>query len=107
MQATKEDIYDDDEDESIGLSKKGPMFGDNQIFNMIGARFPDYTDHMKALLMKAGMRQDNAIEEFMKSKFTSGLAIFIMILLLLGTNDFDIPFYMSVLIAFRGSDRRR
>ncbi len=91
-----------EEDESIGLSKKGPMFGDNQLFNFIGERYPELIENMKALLLKAGVRQENAMEEFMKSKFTSGLAIFLMILLLLGTNDFDIPMHLTVLIGIIG-----
>ena len=91
-----------EEDESIGLSKKGPMFGDNQLFNFIGERYPELIEHMKALLLKAGVRQENAMEEFMTSKFTSGLAIFLIILLLLGTNDFDIPTYLVALLGVVG-----
>ena len=91
-----------EEDESIGLSKKGPMFGDNQLFNFIGERYPELIENMKALLLKAGVRQENAMEEFMQSKFTSGIAIFLILLLLLGTNDFDIPTYLVVVIAIAG-----
>lgn len=91
-----------EEDESIGLSKKGPMFGDNQLFNFIGEKYPELIENMKALLLKAGVRQENAMEEFMKSKFTSGLAIFLIIVLLLGTNDFDIPMHLTVIIALAG-----
>ena len=91
-----------EEDESIGLSKKGPMFGDNRLFNFIGEKYPDLIENMKALLLKAGVRQENAMEEFMTSKFTSGLAIFLIILLLLGTNDFDIPTYLVALLGIIG-----
>ena len=90
------------EDESIGLSKKGPMFGENKLFNLIGERAPELIDDMKSLLVKAGVRHDGAMEEFMMSKFTSGIAIFLMVLLLLGTNDFDIPFYLTCLIGVIG-----
>ncbi len=92
----------DEEDENIGLSKKGPMFGENKLFNFIGERYPDLIENMKLLLVKAGIRHDSAMEEFMTAKFTSGLAIFLIILLLLGTNDFDIPFYLTCLIGVIG-----
>ncbi len=97
-----EGAFGDEEDESIGLSKKGPMFGENKLFNFIGERYPELIENMKALLLKAGVRHESAMEEFMTAKFTSGLAIFIMILLLLGTNDFDIPFYLTCLIGVLG-----
>ena len=84
----------DKEDENIGLSKKGPMFGENRLFNFIGERYPELVDNMKVLLVKAGVRHDSAMEEFMTAKFTSGLALFLMIVLLLGTNDYDIPFHL-------------
>ncbi len=97
-----EGIAGDDEDESIGLSAKGPMFGDNKLFNFIGERYPDLIDNMKVLLLKAGVRHEGAMEEFMTAKFTSGLAIFIILLLLLGTNDFDIPLSFTCLIGVIG-----
>ena len=90
------------EDENIGLSKKGPMFGENKLFNLIGEKNPELIDNMKSLLIKAGIRHDSAMEEFMTAKFTSGLAIFLMIILLLGTNDFDIPFYLTSLLGILG-----
>ncbi len=99
VQAEAVDDNFENADENIGLTKKGPMFGNNQIFNFIGERYPEFIDHMKSLLIKAGMRQENAIEEFMRSKFTSACAIFLITLLLLGTNDFDIPFYLVVVLS--------
>ncbi|MCR4623536.1 MAG: type II secretion system F family protein [Alphaproteobacteria bacterium] len=92
----------DKEDENIGLSKRGPMFGENRLFNLIGERYPELVDNMKILLIKAGVRHNGAMEEFMTAKFTSGLAIFLMIVLLLGTNDFDIPFYLACLLGVIG-----
>jgi len=92
----------DEEDENIGLSKKGPMFGENKLFNFIGEKYPELIENMKSLLIKAGIRHDSAMEEFMTSKFTASIAIFLMILLLLGTNDFDIPFYLTVLLGILG-----
>ena len=79
------------EEESIGLSGKGPNFGESAILSYIADKNQDLIDDMKALLIKAGQRQENALEEFLKSKLNAALALFIMLLLLLGTNDFDIP----------------
>ncbi len=97
-----EGSFVDEEDENIGLSKKGPMFGDNKLFNFIGEKYPELIENMKVLLLKAGVRHDSAMEEFMTAKFTSGLSIFFIILLLLGTNDFGVPFYLTCLIGILG-----
>ncbi len=85
--------------ENIGLSKKGPTFGTNSIFNYIAERNAGLIDAMKALLLKAGMRQENSLEEFMKSKFIAGIAIFFILFLILTTNDYDIPFMASLFIS--------
>ena len=98
IQASEVETSFDKEDENIGLSKKGPMFGENRLFNLIGERYPELIENMKALLLKAGMRQENAMEEFMQSKFVSGLSIFLIVFLVLGTNDFNIPPYLAVII---------
>lgn len=98
VQATEVEGSDDEEDENIGLSKKGPMFGDNKLFNFIGERYPDLIENMKELLLKAGMRQENAMEEFMKSKFLYGMSIFVIVLLMLTTNDYELPFHVSAII---------
>lgn len=98
IQASEVETSFDKEDENIGLSKKGPMFGENRLFNIIGERYPELIENMKALLLKAGMRQENAMEEFMQSKFVSGLSIFLIVFLVLGTNDFNIPPYLAVII---------
>lgn len=100
VQASSVDVdFDELENENIGLNKKGPIFGDNTLFNFIADRNPDLIEDMRALLLKAGIRQENALDEFMKSKFIAGVAIFLMVFLLLGTNDFDIPSYIVVVIA--------
>lgn len=98
VQASEVETSFDGEDENIGLSKKGPMFGENRLFNFLGERYPELIENMKILLLKAGIRQENAMEEFMQSKFISGLSIFLIVFLVLGTNDFNIPPYLAVLI---------
>ena len=102
MQATEVEGDVDEEDENIGLSKKGPMFGDNKLFNQIGERYPELIENMKSLLMKAGVRQDNAMEEFMKSKFLYGIAIFAMIFLILTSGDYGIPLHLALIMAIVG-----
>ena len=103
VQATAVDAgFDDEDDESIGLSKKGPMFGNNALFNMIGERYPEFVEDMKALLVKAGMRQDNDLEKFMQSKFTSCCALMMILFVLLGTNDFGFDIPLVILISLIG-----
>jgi tight adherence protein C len=93
--------YDEDEEdsESIGLNKKGPMFGAN-IFNYVADLDKDLINDMKSLLLKAGMRQENAIEEFMKSKFIAGISMFFIVFIVLTTNDFNISVLLAVCISF-------
>lgn len=94
--------YDDNDDniENIGLSQKGPRFGANSIFNYIAEMDKGLIEEMQSLLLKAGLRQENALEEFMKSKFISGIAVFFILFLILTTNDFEIPMIASIAISF-------
>jgi tight adherence protein C len=101
---------DDDKDiESIGLGKKGPAFGSNELFNRIAELDKDMIEEMQHLLLKAGMRQENAMEEFMKSKFVATIALFFILFLVLTTNDFGIPFWgcfpLSAILAIFGGHR--
>ena len=102
VQATEIEGSGEEEDENIGLSKKGPMFGDNKIFNFIGERYPDLIKDMQGLLMKAGVREENAMEQFMMSKFLYGFSIFLIITLLLTSNDFDLPFHIALIVGVVG-----
>lgn len=103
VQPTTSDNYDDgEENASIGLNTNGPAFGDNATFNFIGEKFPEMIEEMHSLLLKAGIRNENAMQEFMKSKFTSGIALFFIIYLVLATNDFGIPEHLAFLLAIIG-----
>lgn len=109
-QGTSSAYDDDDEDsESIGLNKKGPTFGSNTIFNFIAEKNAGLIEEMQSLLIKAGMRQENALEEFMKSKFISGIALFLIVFVILATNDFDIPTlgaaFIALIVAVLGGHR--
>lgn len=100
---------DDDEDESIGLNKKGPTFGSNAIFNYIAEKNQKLIEDMQVLLLKAGRRNENALEEFMRSKFLYGIVIFIIILLTLLTSKTGLPtwscFPISLIVGFLGGNR--
>jgi tight adherence protein C len=100
---------EDEESESIGLSKKGPTFGSNSVFNYIAELNTELITEMQQLLMQAGLRHGNALEEFMKSKFISGIAIFFIVFLTISTNDFGIPFAacipISLIMAILGGHR--
>lgn len=86
--------FEEMENENIGLNKKGPIFGDNAFFNFIAERDPELIENMKALLLKAGIRQDNALEEFMRSKFVAGVSVFMITYLLLLSNEIELPSYI-------------
>ena len=93
--------FDDEEvdSESIGLNKKGASFSDIAFINYIAESNEELVEEMKGLLEKAGMRQNNAMEEFMKSKVIASIALFFILFLLLGTNDFGIPFLAVIPIS--------
>ena len=79
------------EDESIGLSQKGIDYGGVALFQWIATSNQDMIEEMKMLLDKAGIRQGNALEEFMKSKAIAAIALFMIVFVILSTNDFGIP----------------
>ena len=91
--------HDEESSENIGLSKKGPTFGANAIFNYIAERNAGLIEEMRALLLKAGMRQENALEEFMKSKFIAGISLYFIVFLILITNDFGVSMSMAIIFS--------
>lgn len=103
LPSSKEYYEEEDEDtvssESIGLSQKGSAVGDSILFNYIAQLNSGLIEEMETLLVKAGMRQRNALEEFMKSKFTAALALFFILFLILATNDWDIPILGALIIS--------
>lgn len=102
---------DDDEDasESIGLSSKGSVVGDSALFNYIAQLNSGLIEEMQELLLKAGMRQRNALEEFMKSKFNAIIALFFISFITLATNDWDIPvlfaLFFSLIVGIYGGHK--
>jgi tight adherence protein C len=95
--------YDESEQdkESIGLSAKGPMFGTNKLLNLIAEKNKELLENMQSLLQKSGMRQQDALEEFMKSKLTSAIALFLILLTLYLLSEIDdLPFLLVVIILF-------
>ena len=105
--------YEEEEEaeaESIGLSKKsGAQLSDIPLINYIVESNQELVDEMKILLEKAGMRQAHAMEEFLKSKIIAGIALFFILFLLFGTNDFGIPFAavipLSLIIGVAGGHK--
>lgn len=102
-------IEDDAEDEDIGLNKKGPKFGTNKFFNLIAEKNQGLIEEMEQLLLKAGIREDNAMEEFLKSKLVSMVALFLTLFLFLTTNDLDVTapvaFIVSLVVGVLGGHR--
>lgn len=92
-------------EESIGLNKKG-VSDLGKIGSYLAETNRELIDEMSSLLVKAGMRSSNAMKDFIKLKINAAVSLFIIFLLLLGTNDFGIPplavFPLSFLIAVFG-----
>lgn len=95
----KEDEEEDLDDESIGLSKKGPTFGNNPLYNKIAELNADLIEEMKALLLNAGIRQNDALEEFMRSKVNSVMILALIVFVYLISEDTGIPLICSLLIS--------
>jgi tight adherence protein C len=93
----------------LGLSHSGPSLGASGVLHFIAVKNKDLIDEMQELLLKAGIRHRDALEEFMKSKVTSAIAIFFLVFITLTTNDFDISmlisFFISLLCAVLGGHR--
>lgn len=96
---SRDDSDSEADDESIGLSKKGPMFGNNALYNKIAEMNADLIEEMKTLLLNAGIRQNGALEEFMRSKINSSIALFCIIFIYLIFADTGLPFYTSIIIS--------
>lgn len=77
------------DEESIGLSGKTTDLG--KVGAYLATTNKELIDNMKDLLLKAGMRKETALSDFIKLKVNASLLIFVMMLLLIGTNDFGIP----------------
>ncbi|MDR1236534.1 MAG: type II secretion system F family protein [Holosporaceae bacterium] len=96
--------------ESIGLSSKGPMFGTNSFFNFIAEKNKELVEEMQTLLQKAGVRQNDALEKFLKSKVNSAISLFFTLILLYFLSDnSDFPFpaavFGSLLLAVIGGHK--
>ncbi|MDR1375574.1 MAG: type II secretion system F family protein [Holosporaceae bacterium] len=93
----------EEETGDLGLSHNGPSIGTSGILHFIATKNKDLIAEMQELLMKTGIRHRNALEEFMKSKLISAIAIFFIALITLATNDFDIPLPLCMLISLIGA----
>lgn len=105
----RDDEDEDVDDESIGLSKKGPTFGNNPLYNKIAELNADLIDEMKALLLNAGIRQNDALEEFMRSKVNSVIILALIVFVYLISEDTNIPIIgiaiISAIIGILGGHR--
>jgi tight adherence protein C len=95
--------YDEESKESIGLSSKGPMFGANSLFNFIAEKNKELLEDMQILLQKAGVRQHDALEKFLRSKVNSSITLFFILIILYilsDSNDFPFPAVVFASIVF-------
>lgn len=86
-----------EEKESIGLSSSGPTFNDSVILSYFARKNPELIEDMKTLLTKAGLREDDALEQFMKSKINASIALSFIIMFLVFGNEMDIPIWGTIL----------
>lgn len=97
------DLYDGGENdstpESIGLNQKASEVSKNPIINWLQRVNPDMVEDMKGLLLKAGVRQRNALEDFIRSKIHSCIALFLTLFILFTTNEWGIPVLEALLIS--------
>ncbi|MDR0631734.1 MAG: type II secretion system F family protein [Holosporaceae bacterium] len=84
-------------EEGIGLSSNGPILGTNYILSYIAKKNKGSIRDMQQLLQKAGMRQQDALEKFMKYKFIVGIFLFFISLIFSITSDMKIPFEIGIL----------
>lgn len=94
----RDDDPNKNEAEDIGLSNKGLTFS-SDFFNFIAEKNKKLIEDMQDLLLQAGIRNENALEEFMKTKFVSCVALFFIVFLILTTNDFGVPFEAGLLLS--------
>jgi len=88
------DISENSSNESIGLSGKRGELG--KIGAYLNSTNKELIAEMKSLLLKAGIRSENAINDFIKMKMNAAGALFLIVLLLIGTNDFGIPSFAVI-----------
>lgn len=91
-------------EEGIGLSNRGANLG--KIGAYLIATNKELIENMQSLLLKAGMRSENAMSEFIKMKINVSVLLGLTVLFLLGFSDWGIPLLavlpLSLLIGIAG-----
>lgn len=85
-------------EESIGLSGKQTDLG--KVGAYLATTNKELIDNMKDLLLKAGMRKENALSDFIKLKVNASLLLSVMMLIIVGTNDFGVPPIAVIPVSF-------
>jgi tight adherence protein C len=97
---SKSKLDEIEDSESIGLSQKGPMFS-NKLFNRIAQlNNGQIVIDMRDLLQKAGMRQNDALEMFMRQKVTTSIICMVIITILIETYELSFPIWASIPLSF-------
>lgn len=86
------------DEESIGLSARQTDLG--KVGAYLATTNKELIDNMKDLLLKAGMRKENALSDFIKLKVNASLLLFVMMLIIIGTNDFGVPPIAIIPVSF-------
>jgi tight adherence protein C len=89
-------IEEVEDTESIGLSQKGPMFS-NSFFNRIGKiNNGQIVEDMRELLQKAGLRQIDALEQFMRQKVFVCVLSAIIISIVFVIYELPFPIWVNI-----------
>lgn len=86
------------DEESIGLSARQTDLG--KVGAYLATTNKELIDNMKDLLLKAGMRKENALSDFIKLKVNASLLLFVMMLIIIGTNDFGVSPIAIIPVSF-------
>lgn len=81
-------------EESIGLSNRGANLG--KIGAYLATTNKELIENMQSLLLKAGMRNENAMSDFIKMKINVSVVLSLVALAVIVTNDFGVPLFAVV-----------
>jgi len=86
-----------EEKEGIGLGDGNYNVGSSIIFTFLAKKNKGLIEEMQLLLVKAGMRNKDAMEKFVKTKINCCVALFFIVFFYACTNDLGIPIEASFL----------
>ena len=96
----EDDIKPDESPQSIGLQKKVQHFGAAYVLSCLTKFDKEAIPEIETLLQRAGLRDENAMENFMKVKFFAAIATVVIFFAMLVSNDSGMPIFLNLMISF-------